>query len=36
MEKRRNDKWQFQHTEDSVYQEDWWLDEEDSEERSPV
>ena len=32
MEKRRNDKWQSQHTEDSVYQEDWWLDEEDSEE----
>ena len=32
MEKRKNDKWQSQHTEGSVYQEDWWLDEEDSEE----
>ena len=32
MEKRKNDKWQSQHTEGSVYQENWWLDEEDSEE----
>ena len=32
MEKRKNDKWQSQHTEGFVYQEDWWLDEEDSEE----
>ena len=32
MEKRKNDKGQSQHTEGSVYQENWWLDEEDSEE----
>ena len=32
MEKRKDDKGQSQHTEGSVYQENWWLDEEDSEE----
>ena len=32
MEKRKNDKGQSQHTEGSDYQENWWLDEEDSEE----